>query len=224
MVSPKLIPMTVLLGLVNLVLPIVHAQSSFCCVDTATGRRICGDVLPAQCKSIAYNVYDRAGNIIREVGPPLTKEQKIAKEVEERRKVEQENAQREQRRKDSALLETYSSIKDIDISLARAQSDILKSMEFAQVQIDAAKKKRKKLEEDAKKYPKDAIPPEVSRGLRDADDEIRAHTSVQASKKKDLEMVRAKFNADRRRYLEIVAGSGSLNHPDAKRKQSSANQ
>lgn len=217
MVLPKWNRLTVFPGLACLLLLSSNAlaQHSYCCQDPASGRRICGDVLPAACKSVAYKVYDRAGNITEEVGPPLTPEQKIAKEVEERRRVERENAQREQRRKDSALLETYSSIQDIDISLARAEADLVKSMNLAQAQIENAKKKRKKFEEEAKKHKE--VPSEIVRGLRDADDEIRAHSSVIASKKKDLEMVRAKFSADRRRYQEIISGGGHLSHPDAKR-------
>lgn len=219
MVLPNWGRLSLFPGLASLLILSSHAlaQHSYCCQDPASGRRICGDVLPAACKSVAYKVYDRAGNITEEVGPPLTPEQKIAKEVEERRRVERENAQREQRRKDSALLETYSGLQDIDISLARAEADLVKSMNLAQAQIDNARKKRKKFEEEAKKHSKAEMPAEIIRGLRDADDEIRAHSSVIASKKKDLEMVRAKFAADRRRYQEIISGGGHLSHPDAMR-------
>lgn len=205
-----------LLGLA-VFLPAAQAQNMYCCQDPVTGRRSCGDVLPNQCKGLAYKILDKAGNVIKEVGPPLTPEQKAAKEAEERKLKEQEEALKEQRRKDAALLETYSSVNDIDLSLARAETEFKKAMQLAQEGIEEARKKRKKFEIEAEFYKNRELPPDVARGLRDADDEIRSLTTVLNSKKGDLENVRAKFAADKKRYLEILAGGGLFTHPDAKR-------
>ncbi|OQA34112.1 MAG: hypothetical protein BWY57_00741 [Betaproteobacteria bacterium ADurb.Bin341] len=204
-------------GLSVLLAASAHAQSLYCCQDAATGRRNCGDTLPHECKGLAYKILDRAGNVIREVGPPLTAEQKAALQAEEEQKREHEAAMREQRRKDAALLETYSSVQDIDISLARAETELVKAMDLAEGRIKAAWDKRKKLESEAEFYKKGTLPPEIARGLRDADDEIRAYSDVLKSKKADLEKIRAKYAADKQRYLEILSGGGLLSHPDAKR-------
>lgn len=194
-----------------------QAQNLYCCQDVSSGRRICADVLPKQCKGQAHKIYDRSGNVIQEVGPPLTPEQKAAQEAETKRKKEQEEAMREQRRKDAALLETYSSAKDIDLMLARSEADFIKAMEQAEEKIEIARKKRKKFESEAEFYKNRDLPPEVARGLRDTDDEIKANWNLLNSKKKDLEATRARFSADKKRYLEIISGSGLYSHPDAKR-------
>lgn len=216
MVLPKIFTLTVLIGF-SVFGNVVNAQNVYCCQDPTSGRRNCSDVLPSQCKGLAYKVYDKAGNVTREVGPPMTPEQKAAKEVEERRKREQEEALREQRRKDAALLETYGSVKDIDISLARAETEFKKVMQLTEDRIEEAKRRRKTFEAEAEFYKKRELPPEVARGLREADDEIKSHTSVLVSKKSDLEAVRAKHAADKKRYIEVMAGGGVFSHPDAKR-------
>lgn len=176
----------------------------YCCADPSTGRRVCADSVPEQCKGRGYKVLDSAGNVIKEVGPPLTPEQKAAKEAEAKRQKEIEAARREQQRKDGALLETYSSVNDIDLSRARAESEIAKAMVQAEKRIEEATKRRKKFEAEAEFYKKKELPPEVARGLRDADDEIKAQKALVESKQKDLEAVRAKFGDDKRRYLEIT--------------------
>ena len=81
-----------------------QAGNFYCCQDPTSGRRVCGDVLPDQCKGRAFKIIDGAGNIIREEGPPLTAEQKTQIEVDSKRKKELEEFQRTHRRKDAALL------------------------------------------------------------------------------------------------------------------------
>ena len=68
-----------LLSLVVLALaasPLFAAGEFYCCPDAASGRSICGDTLPEQCRGRAYRVIGNSGNVIKEVGPPLSAEQK----------------------------------------------------------------------------------------------------------------------------------------------------
>lgn len=211
MVSPKFV-LVLVAGLIAV--PSTHAGDFLCCSDP-NGRRVCGDVLPEQCKGRAYKVIDSTGNVIKEVGPPLTAEQKAEQAAEAKRKKELEVARREQQRKDAALLETYPSIKEIDLARSRAENEVLATMKQAEQRIEAATKRRKKFEDEADFYKKKELPPEVARGLKDADDEIRAQKTLVDSKQKDLESVRAKFAEDKRRYLEISAGGGRALHPAA---------
>lgn len=192
-----------------------QAANLHCCSDPTTGRRVCADMLPDQCKGRAYKVLDSAGNVIKEVAAPLTEEQKAALELEAKRKKEQEAARREQQRKDAALLETYPTLQDIELSRTRAENEMMAAIKQAEDRIEVAKKRRKKFENEADFYKKKELPPEVARGLKDADDEIRAQQTLVASKRKDLESIRDKFDEDKRRYLEITSGNRSVLHPAA---------
>ena len=51
------------------------ANEFYCCQDPASGRRVCSDTLPEQCRGRAYRILDSGGNIIKEVGAPLSPEQ-----------------------------------------------------------------------------------------------------------------------------------------------------
>jgi hypothetical protein len=87
-----------------------------------TGRRVCGDSLPEQCRGRAYRHLDSGGNVIKEVGPPLSAEQKAEQAAEARRKKQIEEAAREQRYKDQALLDTYAMPQDIDLAQSKAEA------------------------------------------------------------------------------------------------------
>ncbi len=189
------------------------AGNFYCCPDPVSGRRICADALPEQCKGRAYRVIDGAGNLIREVGPPLTPEQKALQEQEAKKKKELETQQREQRRKDMALLETYGSTLDIDKARARAEEEVAYSMRQAESRIADAQVRRTRLEQEAEFYKHKSLPPELAKGLKDVEAEITAQRGLLASKQQDLEAVRIRFVEEKKRYIEITTGGGNLMHP-----------
>lgn len=176
----------------------------FCCQDSASGRRTCGDTLPEACRGKSYKVIDSEGNVLKDVGPPLTLEQKAAAAVLLRQKQEQENIAREQRRKDQALLDTYSSVKDIDAAQQQAEADLQHAIMVANSQIDVIREQRKKYEREAEFYKKKAVPAEISRELRDADYSIKLLEETREVKRRDFQAIKAKYENDRKRYLEIL--------------------
>lgn len=175
----------------------------FCCPDV-NGRRTCGDTLPEACRGKAYRIIDGTGNVIKEVGPPLTPEQKNEAILLERRRQEQDALAREQRRKDQALLDTYSSAKDIDIAQQQAEANLQRSIDSANLQITEIKLQRKKFEREAEFYKKNKMPPEVSKGLREADYNIKLLEDARAAKEREFETVKTKYDSERKRYLEII--------------------
>jgi len=181
------------------------AQADFyCCQDPVSGRRICGDSLPEQCRGRAYRLLDSGGNVIREVGPPLTPEQKADKLLEDRRRKQLEEASREQRRKDQALLDTYALPQDIDIAQRKAEADVNLAIKDTQERIEAARVKRKKLEDEAEFYKKKGLPPELAKNLAALDHEIRLQQELLDLKKREFDTIKTKYDADRKRYNELT--------------------
>ena len=172
----------------------------YCC----EGGRICGDSLPEQCRGKAYRILDSSGNLLKEVGPPLTAEQKAQAAAEALRKKELEEQAKEQRRKDQALLDTYATPQDIDLAQSKAEADVNLAIKGAEDRIAAARKQRKKFEEEAEFYKKKALPPEVAKGIRDADHEIKTQQELLDVKKGDAATIKAKYEADRKRYGELT--------------------
>jgi hypothetical protein len=176
----------------------------YCCQNPANGRRACGDTLPDVCRGGSFKVIDKAGNLMREVGPPMSAEQKTAKAAEAQLKKEQEEQARELRRKDQALLDTYSGLKDIDLAQEKAENDVKLSIGNADTQIQTIRVRRKKLEDEAEFYKKKTLPAEIAKGLQAADHEIKLQEELRDLKNNDFVSIKAKYDADRKRYIELT--------------------
>lgn len=190
------------LALLAGVQPAAAASRLFCCHDE-NGRQVCGDILPAACYGRAYREIGESG-AVRRVEAPLSAEQRAQREADEKRRKEEEIVLKEQQRKDAALLNTYGSEKDIEAMRARAEQDVRLSIKGAEAKIVEARKQRKRFEDEAEFYKKKTLPAEVDKGLRDADFEIKAQQSIIEAKNKELETVRAKYDEDRRRFVELT--------------------
>lgn len=185
----------------------VQAAEFYCCHESAGGRRVCGDTLPEACRGKAYRVYDQTGNPLREVEPPASTEQKarqkMSQEAEALRRKEEEEAQRLQRRKDQALLETYSSLEDVDAARQRAEADVADAIRAAQNKIGIARQQRKKYEEEAEFYKKKGLPAELDKGLKATELEVKTFQQVLEAKQQELEVIKKKYEEDRRRFQEL---------------------
>ena len=178
------------------------AGSLFCCVD-ATGKQVCGDLLPQACYGRAYRELGDNGRTLRNVEAPMTAEQRTQRAAEEEQRKADEAALKEKQRKDQALLNTYGSEKDIEAMRLRAQEDVQKSIKDAEAQIVSIRARRKKFEDEAEFYKKKTPPPDVQKGLRDTDSEIKSEESIIESKQKELDIIRAKYDDDLKRYREL---------------------
>ncbi|MDP2881784.1 MAG: hypothetical protein Q8N89_09405 [Azonexus sp.] len=180
------------------------AGEFYCCNDPSNGRRVCGDVLPEQCRGRAYRVLDSGGNIVKEVGAALTPEQKAEQALENKRRKQLEDASREQRRRDQALLDTYAMPEDIDLAQRKAEADVNLAILATIARIDQARTKRKKFEDEAEFYKKKSLPPDLERDLRAIDHEIKLQQELLDIKKRDFDSIKAKYDADRKRYFELT--------------------
>ncbi len=183
------------------------AGNLFCCTD-ATGKQSCGDLLPQACYGRAYREVGANGMTVRQVDAPLTAAQRAERAAEEEKRKEAEVLAKEQRRKDQALLVTYSSEKDIETMRERANGEVKATITKAEARIAEIKAQRQKYQSEAEFYKNKSLPPEVKKGLLNADTEIKAQQSLIESKNKELEAIREKFDDDKRRFLELK-GPGS---------------
>ncbi len=202
---------TLLLPLALLLLaPTAEAAGEFyCCQDATSGRRVCGDTLPVQCRGLAYQILDRGGNLIQEVAPPLTPEQRAELAAENRRKKRQEEVAREQRRMDQALLDTYATPQDIDIAQRKMEDDVNLAIRGAQENIEASMAKRQKLDAEAEFYLNKPMPPELQKELRAVNHEIKVQQELIEVKQRELSAIRGKYDADRKRYFELTGRSSA---------------
>ena len=191
--------------LLSLALPLpALAANIFCCNDER-GKQVCGDILPMACVGRAYREINQVGMVVRIVEAPLSPELRAQRAAEERKKQEAEEAEREQRRMDAALMQTYATESDIDLMRQRAEADVYKAIAAANDKIAEAEKRRKKFENEAEFYKKKQVPPEVEKGLKDEDYEIRAQEELIEAKKREFDLIKAKYDEDRRRFRDMKA-------------------
>ena len=199
--SPRLlVVLAVMLGFSGLA---AAAGNLFCCNDAA-GKQFCGDLLPPACYGRAYREIGSDGRTLRNVEAPPTAEQRAQRAAEEEKRKAEEAARKEQQLKDQALLNTYSNVRDIEAMRLHTEEDVQKSIKAAEAKIVEIRAQRKKFENEAEFYKKKRMPAEVQKGLSDADFEVKAQESIIESKKKELEIIRAKYDEDRRRFLDIT--------------------
>lgn len=183
--------------------PSQAAGNLYCCVDV-TGKQICGDLLPQACYGRAYRELGENGRTLRTIEAPLSAEERVQRQAADEKRKEEESIAREKQRKDQALLNTYGSERDIEAMRLRAQNDVQKEIKAAETQIAEIRERRKKFENEAEFYKKKTMPAEVQKGLKDADYEIKAQESVIESKKKELDIIREKYDEDKRRYSDLI--------------------
>lgn len=189
-------------------------KGTYCCSDEQ-GRQICSDVLPQSCWNRAYREIDSRGLTVRRVEAPLTPEQLAQREAEARLKREQERLAREERKRNQALLDAYSNERDIDLVRDRALADIQKSLNRAGERYAEAAKRQKELSEEMEFYRRKPAPKELLDSIRDNESELRANASVLEAKQKEMAATRAKFDEDKRRYVELTRGRPQAAPPAA---------
>ncbi len=191
---------------IGVIISLPSAARTFCCTDQK-GKRLCGDILPAECETRAYKEFGKEG--IRNVEAPLTAEQKAEREAAAARKQEQERQAAEQRRKDRALLNTYGGEKDIDLLRDRAVADLETAGKMNQDKYDAAIKRKARLEKELEFYTKKPVPANLKAEIKENETEIEAQKKAVDDRKKEIEATRARFEEDRKRYRELTQGTSA---------------
>lgn len=185
-----------------------QAAKTYCCADER-GRQVCGDSLPRECFGRAYREVSERGTTLQKFEAPLTAEQKAQREAEIASKKKEERAAMEERRKNQALLNTYTSEQDVDVARERALADVDSRAKEVQRKYEEALKRKQKLDVETQFYQKKPMPPELQAQIKASESEIKAQQSAIEAKKAEMEQVRARFDAEKKRYLELIHGGKS---------------
>ena len=201
-----------------LALHVPAAMAVYKCVDER-GRTLIGDVPPAGCAKVEMYEVSPSGTVLRKIDPTPTPEQLKLRLEEQARRKEAERAAAEQRRKDLALLNTFDSSQEIDVARDRniepitsriasarermnevdqREQQVLEQMEF----YKAGKRKGKA--DDAKTQ---EMPPALTAELKRVRSERAGLVKAIADDEHEIEGVRAKFDADKKRWLALKSGA-----------------
>ena len=164
-----------------------------------------GDSIPPQYAKQGNEELSKKGLVIKKTDAPATPEQLKAKEEEaEKKKVEEKQAL-EQKRRDKALLNTYTNEKEIDLVRDRnlQQGSLqLQSMDLRMKQVQPRHAEAQKKAEGftAKGKP---VPPYLQQELQETDKEMARMQEMIKQKNKEMDEIRAKFEDDKKRFREL---------------------
>ncbi len=188
------------------VAPAAAQQRMYKCVD-AKGKVYYTQVPPPECLGRDTQELDKSGTPMRKSQTPaaLTPAQQKAREAGLKKKLEQEERSKEERRKNTALLNTYSSEKDIDDARGRALKEAELAIAETEKRIAGAQKRKKELESEKEFYVKKPMPLRLKQEIANNEIEIKNQTELLDAKKKEISIINAKYDSDKRRYVELTA-------------------
>lgn len=161
---------------------------------------------PVECLGKAMDELSKEGTVLRKREAALTPEQIAAREAEEKKKKEEELAAKEEARKNQALLNTYSSEKDIEDSRQRALKQAGDASKQTEKRIAEAQKRGKELAAEKEFYVKKPMPKKLQDDIRMNEIDLKGQQDSLDAKKKELGEINAKYDEDKRRYLELTKG------------------
>lgn len=178
------------------------AARTFCCTDDQ-GVRACGDVLPESCRNKAYSEFNERGQKVRTQEAPLTEAQQAVRDAEQKKKREEDKVAQEQKRRDIALMSTYATDKDLDAARDRQIAEVERSSKQIQEKIAAAEKNKAKLARDLEFYKNKPVPADLKDSIKRNEADIQNLNNTLADKKKEVDTIKTRFEADRQRLLEL---------------------
>jgi hypothetical protein len=168
-------------------LPLAADAQSYRCVGK-DGKKYYGQSMPPQCLGQPVEQLNSQGLVVKRLDAAATADERAKKDAEDADRKKREASAKEQGRKDNALMASYTSEKDIEIARGRALEGNQRSVKDIEDRLAALKKRRSAPGEDAK-------------GI-DADQ--KAQEGLLAVKKKEIDAINAKYDEDKKRYIEIT--------------------
>lgn len=178
------------------------------------GKTYVGSTLPPQCAGQSTEQMNKQGMVVKRTDAMLTPQQRAAKEAEERATKEKEaeaaRTEKEEARKNKALLATYGSEKDIEIARSSALKDNEAAVKQTQDKIAQIDKNGAKLKKEMEFYQgKNQPPAKLLQDIRNIEIDRKAQQELLTAKKKDVEIINARYDEYKRRYVELVSGPGA---------------
>lgn len=199
------------------------AAAAFRCVDEKGTTHI-GDTPPVACARVPMFEISRSGSVIRRIDPTPTADELKAKEAETAERREREKAAAEQRRKDVALLSTYSTAAEFDTARDRNIEPIMGRIKSAQDRIAAVDKRTQEISDEMEFYkagkskthkkkdgaPVREVPIQLTTDYERVTGEKAALLKSVQGYEREIVDLRAKYEADKKRWQELKNNPGLL--------------
>jgi Domain of unknown function (DUF4124) len=201
---------TTILTALMIALLAAQAQVTYRCTGK-DGKRYYGSTIPMQCVGRVVEQLNPQGLVVRRIDPEGEEKEREAKAAAAAKSKEEEAATREENRRNRALLATYTSERDIDDARSRALADNRSALQDVETRIDALKKRRAGYDKELEFYQDkkgNAKPPaKLLDDIHAADLDLKAQEDLLMAKKKDVDTINAKYDQDKKRFLQLTRGT-----------------
>lgn len=179
-------------------------QRMYKCVD-ARGKTYYTQIPPRECLGRESEELNKSGMVVKrsEKGPTAAEIQ--AREADKKKKEEEAEKTKEQRRKELALLNTYSSEKDIEDQRNRALKEAQDQIAATEKSIAGAEKRQKELEQEKEFYTKKPMPAKLKQEIANTETLIKTQNSLLEAKRAEIAKINAKYDDDKKRYVALTA-------------------
>ena len=184
---------------------------SYRCV-TKAGRKYYGSTVPPQCTGELVEALSSQGTVLFRIEPPLTPEQRAAKEAQAQKAAAAEEAKHEARRaaevqarRDRALLQTYSDEEDIERVRMRALASNREAAAQVETRIAQLKQRQEQLAVQAAKY-EDAneVPEKLQQDVKAVAYDLSLQQQLIESRKREAAEINARYDEEKRKYRELT--------------------
>lgn len=185
-------------------LPFAAEAQMFRCVGK-DGKKYFGQTVPPQCAGQPIEQLNKQGAVVRRIEGQMSDGQRAAKEAEAKKKRDDAEAAKEAGRRNRALLATYTSEKDVEDARARALRDNEVTVKEVQGRIAKINQRQAQLQKEMEFYKgKNKPPARLLEDIKNAEIDLSAQQNLLSAKKKEVDTINAKYDDDKKRYIELT--------------------
>jgi len=177
------------------------------CWKDKTGKTIgCGDKVPPEYQDNATKELNKRGVTVNSSDPALTPEQKKALQADAERKAAANQVAAEQKRRDKALMDTFTTVKEIDLKRNRDIQLIESNIEAQQTNLKNANDRQADARNRIEQYKKENKPvPVPIQDEYDRADASKVKIQAQiAQKKKEIIDLNQQYDDMKKRFVELT--------------------
>ena len=181
----------------------------------ADGKKYYGSAIPMQCAGQRVEVLNSGGLVVKRIDPEKDERDRAAKAAAAaaargEAAPNQTIAERDEERRNRALLATYTSVKDIEDARDRALRDNATQAGRFEQRIKELQTRRGRYEKERDAYKKDGkSSTTVEDNIKNVDLEIRAQEELLTSKRSEVGGINNKYDEDKKRYNQAVAAKAA---------------
>jgi hypothetical protein len=185
-------------------LPMSAAAQTYRCVGK-DGKKYYGQSIPTQCLGMPVEQLDRNGMVTKRFDAAASAAEREKKAADEEERKKREAITKEEGRRSRALLATYTSEKEIENARARALQDNQLAVKDVENKIAQLKKRQGDLTKELDFFQgKNKPPAKLEQDIKNSEIDLKAQEGLLAAKKKEVDSINAKYDSDKKRYLELT--------------------